>query len=299
MTTDSSYRAAVERALRRDYGITTIRRSTNSKSHELLKFDYAGQQHVVSLNTHNAHGPNILAMKLQDIRRELGPPSTQPDAKPRRTLTQMTNELQTRAAHPSDSPSAPAHSSISIGPSVSIGRAALSTSAKGMSSLWLEPPKAFEIPVNTRYSVHRLESLAWELVPAPANTSPKKTVSLGKKGDFQISSACEGLEPFGRSPAEFLYESGHIIARVPPETLAPVNTKHRRGLAKTPTTATTPPPPPTARALNNATPKSTLPDEAALRSALDVLNHALELCPWLRVERVAATGRLRLAAKIE
>ena len=82
--------------LRRAYAIQTVDVDERGR-HTRLGFEWHGRTVKLTLNDRNASdGSNLLEMKLQDIRRMLGPPLRDPDAAPerlRRTLDELTAEI--------------------------------------------------------------------------------------------------------------------------------------------------------------------------------------------------------------
>lgn len=102
MTTVHEYRREVRDYLRAGYAITDIEELHGK--HTKFKFVYNGRTVLLPLNDQNgAGGSSAPDMKLQDIRRMLGPPPHDPDAapdRPRRTLDEMTAEAAAAAPPP-------------------------------------------------------------------------------------------------------------------------------------------------------------------------------------------------------
>src|SRR5215469_372893 len=84
------YQRAVASYLRDSYGISPGR-PIYSGRHPTFQFTYRGTPRIVTLNAPGHPGENLLALKLQDIRRELGPPP-QVERRPKMRLADMLPE---------------------------------------------------------------------------------------------------------------------------------------------------------------------------------------------------------------
>lgn len=95
MTTIHEYRREVRDYLRTGYGVTDIEELHGK--HTKFRFAYNGRTILLPLNDRNGAGKSSASdMKLQDIRRMLGPPPLDPDAapeRPRRTLDELMAEI--------------------------------------------------------------------------------------------------------------------------------------------------------------------------------------------------------------
>jgi hypothetical protein len=83
----NSYQRAVTRYLRDNYDIRP--RPTRYGRHPALEFEFAGVRKVVTLNAPGHPGRNLLALKFQDIRRELGAPSVREKEKTKMQIKDM------------------------------------------------------------------------------------------------------------------------------------------------------------------------------------------------------------------
>jgi hypothetical protein len=83
--------------MRDTYGIEDVTVKRGGK-HLQLEYVYAGRRHKNTLPRNNYSDRNWLDTRKHDLRKELGePPSLAPDAKSKRSLDDMTNEIQAKA----------------------------------------------------------------------------------------------------------------------------------------------------------------------------------------------------------
>lgn len=84
----NEYHRKVRSYLEDNYGLIGLQPNWEG-DHPYFKFEYAGQQHIITMNR-KAEGTTTLNMKLQDIKRVLGPPPPKKERQSRKLEDMMT-----------------------------------------------------------------------------------------------------------------------------------------------------------------------------------------------------------------
>lgn len=253
MSAATEYRAAVEHILRDDYRVDDLAFSTGGR-HPRCTFVYRDRR--VNATLHRVAGDaakenNLLAIKLQDIRRLLGDPPPKPNGREKRTLTQMTEELHTRAA--------PLLACAEIaGVPIAAGQEAdhrytghLARYAGRAPRLRFKLPPAAAAEWDNEggcFTVTRLASRSWVLCRAAAGKARCKDGTV----NCMDPAAWTGLPPFGQTKAEYLCDGDAVLCTLRDGDLAPIDAHRSHGARKpraappVPTTPEPPQPPPPA-----------------------------------------------------
>lgn len=239
MSAAGDYRAGVERLLRDDYRVDALRFDDGSQ-HPYCAFEYSGRRFRVTLNNlagRKSDNGNLLAMKLQDIRRLLGtpPPAGEDAGRERKTLTQMTEQLNADAApllltRPVDNVDRPA-----VGAPASVhgvGRVAR------YAGTW--PRLRFELPAavadawgaeGKKYRVRRTAPRTWEIVTCLADAKSRGKISANALNAGDPSLWRDEPEPWGNTPAEYLLVDGTVLCTLARGPLPSVDAEAGRALA--------------------------------------------------------------------
>jgi hypothetical protein len=229
------YARAVAEYIHDGYGIDPTLQE--GAKHPYLEFDYKGERRRVTLH-HNTRGrSNALAMKLQDVRRELGPPPLTTE-KRRETMEQPTStasepfnplplpEVITDQIERADL--APATETFS-------GRV-----AHYKAGLRLLVPIALARRFNPHNHAMTLRELqpagtTWEVAISPEREAPRFGSGHGAVGHLTVQFNGVPGELFGMIPAEVLLspDGKHLLFAINPADSKPVGEplSHRKGKA--------------------------------------------------------------------
>lgn len=222
MTSDYSRR--VERYLRNTYGIKRFERG-HSGAHPILEFTYNGARRIVTLNRDgNRDGGQLLNLKLQDIRRELG---DQPKEE-RKTKMQLKDMLPPATA---TAMGTLANTSVpSTIPQPQLGHAIpcrIARYKRDSIRLFLPSEVALRLfPAGARVMSVR-GGQNWHIVPTD---DPKPRFARYSEEEHEINLPTEDGDLFGMSPAEFVELGDAIRLHSDPAKRKPVNQnlgKHR------------------------------------------------------------------------
>lgn len=174
-------------------------------SHDAFKFEYGGRQRRITLH-HGTDETNAYVMKLQDIRRELGPPP-RPKEEPEEKMVEKSGEEAFVAAYRGNKPgSLRVRFSIPRGLAEPFLGRAISVEAQGEEN-WV-------IRAHSDASI----------------TKPKfreKGVAIGYSDlEAPLIENCFG-QPFGKSPAEVVVVDGSLLIHSDPAKRVPVMEVHR------------------------------------------------------------------------
>lgn len=174
-------------------------------SHDAFKFEYGGQERRITLH-HGTDETNALAMKLQDIRRELGSPPQQNEVRGDK-MFEKSGEGAFVAAYRGNKP--------------------------GSLRVRFSVPRDLAEPfLGCAISVEAQGEENWVLRPRPdaGVTKPKfreKGVAIGYSDlEAPLIENCSG-EPFGKSPAEVVVVDGSLLIHSDPAKRVPVMEVHR------------------------------------------------------------------------
>lgn len=197
--------------IKKTYGIrrTDIDYVSGSK-HPRIEFNYGGMRRIVVLH-HNEKHDDAFYGKRQEIIRYLGKPSTIIESKPKRSLDEMTAELQPQLFNPLP---------LSPPKSEEIGGVALYRQTATTKSLRFKIPETILKKFTHRH--FRIKSIGkynWEIIPSIDGhmlnaTNQVISINPADYGDLSI---------FGMSNAEYLYIDGTILVALNPTSIKLIN----------------------------------------------------------------------------
>lgn len=204
------YQRELRRALRAEYGVTDARvvKGHGRTSHPRLLFTHAGREWDF-LIAGSPSDERSATVKMQEMRRALGPPPPPELAAPRRKLESMMPPLD-NADHPDRTQSLP------VAPPTYPGHVAVYADRVRF-SVPAEIATLFGAP--TGIQLRQTDAESWEVLRANV-----KRPAL--KEDLRIESTDPAvrreLAPFGLSPAEFLVQDGVMLIHCPAATRRPL-----------------------------------------------------------------------------
>lgn len=211
----ATYRRAVVRYLRDEYGVAEVKEPPRAGGgdHPRLRFSYAGRERTLTLHgTASKVDAHALAMKLQDIRRDLGPPPARCEANGKRKLENMMPDLppEAKALEPLSSYPKPP-------PAVGAGRVALYENGGSRLLRFHLPEAAVERFVAGGFvSIHQIEGIGWQIRHARSGRTeirhdPKKGWTVNRTDTRAEISA--GIDPFPSTPTEVTATADEIHVR--------------------------------------------------------------------------------------
>ena len=226
----NSYHKKVIHWLQSTYAIDDVVYSVGG-NHPRINFIYDGREHQVTLH-HDARETNALALKKQDIRRELGRPFVPKPITPKRSLEEMTMELEAKAVE-SFNP-LPLPKPAETAQTYAIRAACYDNRGKSGDHKQVR----FVLPIETHdalftgnpaLKITQLDREMWEL-RVSANG-----VQFGKAGQRAVLVVKSREEAFGSSPAELTtVEPGVWAIHVPMATRRAVALREPQAVATTP-----------------------------------------------------------------
>jgi hypothetical protein len=202
------YQRQVREYLRSVYGVTPT--MINGGNHQAYEFDFGGKRRRITLHGEGQRNDKgALAMKLQDIRRELGTPPPQPTRAPRK-LENMMSWMQSATVPKTEPAIEPAPAAAPAKPP-HMGAMALYFDVKNRLRFFVPSDLRRTLSGTLGIEIARIGHDSWELSP-----SHTRRRSFNKDGyvEARDESCIKDLEPFGMSPAEFIEVDGHVIASI-------------------------------------------------------------------------------------
>lgn len=225
-----SYHTRILDFLRADYGIDDAEITRRSSKHPKLLFTYLGKRCHVTLQRDNNDAPDLFNMKRQDIKRLLGtPPDMTLQSSQKRTLDQMTADLQAKAPSPGEIGSnLPTQPSPPMLPKSAQGRV-----CRYADRIKFMPPASLLSSFKGKaLTVRRLDGARWKIEPHPDPTHKWPQIRFNhKQWGMEISrptSLYEDLPLFGASPASYQLVDGAFIVELDTSKLAPRQSKTRQ-----------------------------------------------------------------------
>lgn len=213
MTLSKSYERAVRDYLTDRYGATVLASDAGGK-HRRLRFEHCGRPYVLTLASSPRHDErSAISMKMQDIRRLLGPPSDRPTATAaRRTMEDMM---------PLDSASEP----LPLPPSSTA--VSSSTSCDGRMAYYSPNRLRFYVSAafaaampDGPYLASRVGMDMWELHPDKSGRHRLVKAGVWRCLEFNVPNL--DLGPFGSTPARYVLVDGHVLVDLDVADLRPV-----------------------------------------------------------------------------
>ncbi len=193
----SDYHRQILTCLRDEYGVKIGRDDIqNGGSHSYLEFDYAGKRRRLTLQRAPGAGASTVALKIQDIRRDLGPP-IKPNDRPRRKMEDMM-------------PTIPLKKDFTARGSVS------NYERNGCLCFMFSQEVADRLDVNTRYKVVKTGDDIWEISPGGSNAL--RRIAKSDVWRIAVGAKTNGLAGdlgyFNRYPTDYVVIDGHILASI-------------------------------------------------------------------------------------
>lgn len=219
-----NYKRKILRCLAEEYNIHDAR-FLDTDHHSAVTFTHDGRSHQVTLHKLNGsqlrRESNLISMKLQDIRRVLGPSIHQPaKQKPQRSLKQMIKEVTTLAENSGLLPTRPPQMSQSV----FVCRMSLLLTGRRTHQLLFRLPDQAIAALSNRIDLKYKPPWTWELA-----SQLHGKLSVGKRG-IVISTKAVPTDKtlFGMSSAECLVSKGVVIVNLDPNNRKPINVNKQR-----------------------------------------------------------------------
>jgi hypothetical protein len=233
----SSYHRKILDTLKHDYGV--VPRIEEGGNHPALVFTYCGQPHRITMHN-DGHESDILKIKLQDIRRTLGPAKTNGQT-PKRTMENLMSDLvreAREAGHDSSiSTTNPVKDIHAVG--AMAGYQANNTDNPRLRFfIPSEIVKPFLLRLGLVAPVYvnmgRKGTRDWEISFNPNGTG--RGVTLRTNGPrYSIDAGVlisEGLDCFGTTPADYVLIGTTILVALKADQLRPVQLGNSQVLSR-------------------------------------------------------------------